>query len=212
MDDRTRRLCAYLADQYGMPINAVFVHLVRDGEREYLARAWLRDPSQPAETNRESLSWNREFYASFGEYENRSWEEARKYGFFAAGGGPWYSRTLNMLSPGDRIWVRIPGRGYVGVGRVLAKAVPVDDFNVVVDGVTRPLVEVAPTIAGATRYSVNPENAEYVVAVEWIRDLPVSQAIHETGLFGNQNSIARPRAESWLKTIERLKQRFGIVE
>jgi hypothetical protein len=72
IDERTRRVCDYLATHYELPINAVIVHLVRDGDREYLARAWLRDPNQPSQPAQEALGWNREFYASFGEYEDRS--------------------------------------------------------------------------------------------------------------------------------------------
>jgi hypothetical protein len=188
------------------------VHFVKDVDREYLARAWLRDPNQSIQPASEALSWNREFYGSFGEYDDRSWEEARKFGFFSAGGGAWYSRTLNMLNPGDRVWARVPGKGYVGVGRVLARPVPVDDFKVELEGKMRPIVDVAPVIARAHRYADNPETAEYVVAMDWTKTVPVSQAIHETGLFGNQNSIARPRAESWVQTVARLKQRFGIID
>lgn len=212
MDDRTRRLCDYLADHHQLPINAVFVHLVQDGDRQYLARAWLRDPNRPTESEVDASAWSRDFYTSFGEYPDRSWDEASKFGFFAAGGGVWYSRTLNLLNPGDRIWVRSPGRGYVGVGRVTARAVPVDDFKVVVDGVERPIVEVAPHIARTTRYADDPENAEYVVGVEWIKTVPLAQAINESGFFGNQNSVAKPKAESWFKTLARLKQRFGIAD
>src|SRR5262249_50177288 len=49
------------------------------------------------------LSWNGEFYVSFG--GDREWEEARRYGFISAGGGAWYSQTLELLEPGGRIWV-----------------------------------------------------------------------------------------------------------
>lgn len=35
-----------------------------------------------------------------------------------AGGGSWYSRTLGLLEPGARVWVNVPSKGYVGVGRV----------------------------------------------------------------------------------------------
>jgi len=34
--------------------------------------------------------------------------------------------------------------------------------------------------------------------------------IHETGFFGNQNSVCRPRAKKWDYTVERLKKRWGI--
>jgi len=59
-------------------------------------------PSEPAEP------WNGEFYASFGESATRSWADAVQYGFICAGGGPWYTKTLQLLGPGDRVWVKIP--------------------------------------------------------------------------------------------------------
>ena len=46
--------------------------------------------------------WNQEYYVSFGS-GTRCWSDARKYGFISAGGGTWYSNTLKLLSPGDRI-------------------------------------------------------------------------------------------------------------
>ena len=61
-------------------------------------------------TNQEP--WNREYYVSYGGPE-RSWEEARQYGFVSGGGGEWYIRSL-VSSPGDRIWVRPPARKMSG--------------------------------------------------------------------------------------------------
>ena len=34
-----------------------------------------------------------------------------QYGFICAGGGEWYSKTLNLLNVGDRVWLTIPGMG-----------------------------------------------------------------------------------------------------
>lgn len=51
---------------------------------------------------------NGAFYGSFGDGLGRSWSAARKFGFFSAGDGSWYSQTLKLLSPGGRIWVRVP--------------------------------------------------------------------------------------------------------
>lgn len=48
--------------------------------------------------------------------------------------------------------------------------------------------------------------------MEWIKTVPLAHAINESGFFGNQNSVAKPRAESWFKTLTRLKQRFGIAD
>ena len=72
--------------------------------------------------------WNGEYYGSFG--GGRDWECARKYGYFAAGGGMWYSRTLALLEPGSRLWVNNPAHGYVGVGTVMESRVKADEFMV----------------------------------------------------------------------------------
>lgn len=131
LDDSSERIITYLAEEYGVSINAVFFRVFRDGQSEYLSRAWLTDPGQveaKVEAKRQKLPWNGEFYASYGADENRDWEEARKYGFISAGGGAWYSRTLGLLEPGGRVWVNIPGGvGYVGVGIVKESVVPIDD-------------------------------------------------------------------------------------
>ena len=45
--------------------------------------------------------------------------------------------------------------------------------------------------------------------VDWIKTLPLDQAIKEKGFFG-QNSVAKPKAKRWIHTIERLKKRFEV--
>jgi hypothetical protein len=51
-----------------------------------------------------------------------------RHGFISAGGGSWYSNSLNLLSAGDRIWVKAPKFGFVGVGRVRGKPVRAAEF------------------------------------------------------------------------------------
>jgi len=216
LDVSTERIVGYLADEYGVRVNALFFRAFRDGDREYLARAWLREPAASpgvGETKATKREWNGEFYVSFGGNPNRSWDEAVKYGFVPAGGGSWYTNTLKTLSPGDRIWVNVPGpTGYVGVGVVEAEAVPIDDFTVRDENGTEvPLVSLDTKAAKLTRFSEDPEHAEWLVRVKWLKTVPVSQAVQEKGFFGNQNTVARPVDPSWEFTISRLKERFGVT-
>lgn len=114
LDDSSERIIGYLADEYGVAINAVFFRFFRDGDNKYLSRAWLIDPGEvdaKVEEKRVKGQWNGEFYVSFGHGHTRNWDDARKYGFVSAGGGAWYSRTLSILEPGARIWVNVPGYG-----------------------------------------------------------------------------------------------------
>lgn len=214
-DATSERIVEYLAEEHDVAINAIFFRVFRDGDREYLARAWLRDPSEVdvESANKDKGEWNGEFYASY-KGTDRDWEEARKYGFIGGGGGRFYSQTLSMLNPGDRVWVNVPGTGFVGLGRVTERVVPVEQFVVTgPDGKSMPIVEIPGLMVGRTIKSTeDPEKAEYLVRVKWDKTVPESQAIKERGFFGNQNTIAKPRADSWRHTVERLKVRFGVKD
>ncbi|WP_162996072.1 hypothetical protein [Acidovorax sp. 1608163] len=212
LDDSTERIVGYLAGHHGININAVFFRMFKDGDREYLTRAWLRDPTEDASDSSDAPAnshWNGEYYVSYAG-ENREWEEAHKYGFIAGGGGTWYSNTLQMLSPGNRVWVNIPGTGYVGVGEVTGPRVPVDEFTINENGQTKKIIDTDAVIATRTKYAESPENAEYMVPVKWIKAVPVANAIKEKGFFGNQNTVARPTSPKWVHTVARLKERFQI--
>ena len=147
---------------------------------------------------------------SFGE-DSRNWEDARKYGFISAGGGSWYSKTLNLLSADDRIWVNIPHNGYVGVGVVTKEAVLARDAVFAENGTEVRMRELS--LKGSYFYSPDdPEKAEYVVQVRWLKTVRKSEAVKELGFFGNQNSVCRPTAERWTFTVERLKKLWNIAE
>jgi hypothetical protein len=226
-DPATERIVGYLADEGAININAVFFRVFKDGEREYLARAWLREPSEsdnpigpvkvgpvrPSVPNPKT-DWNGEFYVSFGHHDRRDWEDARRYGFISAGGGLWYSNTLDYLEPGSRVWVNIPGGvGYVGVGEVTGKKTRVDQFKVPGPGGSMiPIIEADLRAKDMGEEMNNPEKAEYLVPVRWIKTVPIAEAVKEKGFFGNQNSVARPRDAKWAFTVQRLKERFGIEE
>src|SRR6185369_996096 len=101
LDPSTERIISYLADNYGVPINAVFFRFFRDNGADYLARTWLIDPDEAERkvsksiTKKGSEPWNgRDFYVSLGEGEHRTWEDCRNYGFISGGQGKWYSQTL----------------------------------------------------------------------------------------------------------------------
>ena len=136
LDDSTERIISYL-NARDIAINVLFFQVFQHGDEQLISRAWLIDPGETqanvastTRTERAKEPWNGECYVSFGDLSTRDWEEARKYGFISGGGGRWYSQTLKMLSPGDRVWVNIPKTGYVGVGRVIEEVRGVNDFTV----------------------------------------------------------------------------------
>jgi hypothetical protein len=215
LDHASERIIGYL-NARDIAINVLFFQVFQLGNQQLLSRAWLIDPTETqanvtaTTTNKKSREkkepWNGEFYASFD--AGYSWDDARKYGFICGGGGAWYSRTLYLLSPGDRVWVKIPGAGFVGVARVLESAVPVAEFEVSTPEGMQPALQV---LSNAERLRINAddeEKAERFVRVEWLDTVPKEQAFSEIGLFGNQNTVCQPVAESWRHTVERLKTVF----
>ncbi|MFQ5480943.1 MAG: endonuclease NucS domain-containing protein [Thermodesulfobacteriota bacterium] len=213
LDDSTERIVNYLADEYGAAINAVYFRFFKDGDKEYITRVWLIDPGEAdvkVVEKRGEEPWNGEFYVSFGEGATRKWYDARQYGYIAAGGGAWYSRTLDILEAGSRIWVNVPGRGYVGVGLVLEKAKPITEFTIPdSSGQELSIKEVVNNLPDPDKPA---ELLEYYVRVKWCHTVPLEEAVREKGFFGNQNSAARPKARKWTHTVERLKKRWRIEE
>ena len=222
-DADTERIVTYLSETHGIGINALFFRVFRDGDREYLTRAWFREPEaadtptagpqRPRAGASAKSEWNGEYYVSFGDLggSGRRWEDAVKYGFISGGGGDFYVKTLSLLSPGDRIWVNVPGEGYVGVGEVTKEVVRVDEF--LVDGPggkLTPISEMPLAGHGIIDSLEKSEVPEHLVGVRWLATVPKGKAIKEKGLFGNQNTVARPRDPKWAYTIERLKERFGM--
>lgn len=220
LDLSTERIIKYL-NNYEIPINTVFFNVFRDGENRYLSRAWLIDPAETQEHANLAKSgdiepWNGEYYVSFGHNMGRHWDDARKYGFIGAGGGRWYSKTLNQLSKGDRVWVNIPQTGYVGVGIVEEPAVMAKDFKVTTENGELPITEASLKLDEKTKedylkkFADDEEKAEYFVRVKWQRSFPIRQAVSELGFFGNQNSVCKPTSSKWLFTVDTLKKKWDI--
>jgi hypothetical protein len=213
LDDSTERIITYL-NARDIAINVLFFQVFQHGGEQLLSRAWLIDPGETqanvatsTKTKGEKEPWNGEYYVSFGG-ASRSWEDARKYGFISGGGGSWYSQTLKLLSPGDRVWVKIPKMGYVGVGRVTEAVLPIGAFNVQTPAGERSVLEV---LKYADRYKEDaddPDKAEHFVRVAWLDTVPEEKAVNELGLFGNQNTVCQPLTPKWRHTVERLKAHF----
>ena len=206
LDARTERIVAYLNDR-DVAINVLFFQVFSNGEEKIISRTWLLDPveTQANTKVRDSEPWNGEYYCSFGHGKARSWSEAQKYGFICGGGGAWYSRTLKVLSPGDRVWVKVPGSGFVGVGRVASYAQPASEFIIDTDEGERHALEILERGTYHREFAGDEEKCEYFVTVDWLDTKTVDEAVQEVGMFGNQNTVCKPTTPKWRSTVDRLK-------
>jgi hypothetical protein len=209
LDTSTERIVRFLSKR-SLNINVLFFQVFQGNDELLLSRSWFVDPSTTQVSVGEGEQkgpWNGEFYVSFGVDADRKWEDARTYGFITASGGPWYTRTLDMLDAGDRVWVNIPATGYVGVGVVTGKALPYEDFTVD-EGQSAVPIANAKTLGN---YAVDDSDATaWFVPVEWVTTVSESEAVKEVGFFGNQNTVAKPKSEKWEHTVSVLKKYFAV--
>lgn len=214
LDLETERIINYLSSNYGVPINAVFFRYFTEDNHEFITRSWLIDPNIVEEKatisnkNSKQEKWNnRDFVVNFDDDQYRSWNDAIKYGFISAGNGKWYSRTLDQLFIGARIFCMIPKHGYVAVGKVKSKSVPLSEAQVEVNGVVKKLVD-CDLEASNIKHDINDkEKCEYVVNVEWEKTVSKDSAFWIKGLRANQNSAYKLRSQY---TIEKVLEFFGL--
>ena len=217
LDPASDRIVEYLAERYGVPINAVFFRHFADRDDTYLARTWLLEPEEITATTTAKRStkqrpWNgRDFYVVLGNLQKGTdrWDFARRYGLIGAGGGSWYSKPLRNLTPGKRVFAYVGGAGYVGVGNVTGEVLRAADAEVNVDGHSTPLLDL-PDLPGyllERAPSHDPEVTEYVVPVEWAESRPATEAISAPGLFASQVTVCKLRDE---RTVGVLTDAFSL--
>ena len=212
LDPSSERIVNYLRG-FGLPVNAVFFAYLEDDDRRYLARSWLAASDEdvavaPKGTKKSKrAAWNQiDWYVSYG--GGRNWADALRFNFIAAGGGRFYSQTMRSLPEGARVWVNLPGTGFVAVGKTLAPARRWTEALVKVGEDWGKLAEQDLESSPHDRFDhPDDDQAEWVVPVEWLDARPESDAYWEKGMFASQHSACKLRQEF---TLERLADHFGI--
>jgi len=158
---------------------------------------------------------NGECYANFDTDRNsRVWKDAIQYNFFSAGGGTKYRRAMERLSPGERIWVKISPAKYVGVGLVIGSAQPASDFKVTTsDGHQISIFDVPKRGTYRRKDIDNPELCEYFVPMNWLQTVPEEKGFWGKDFFFMRGNLTYSgQSDRWLKTLDRLKQRFPAFD
>jgi hypothetical protein len=221
LDPASERIVAYLAEQYSVPLNAVFFRHFADASSEYLARTWLLPPEEVATRSARTMRrvpkvrpWNgRDFYVILGNVKEEAyrWEIGRTYGFVGAGGGSWYSKPLRNLTLGKRVFAYVGGAGYVGIGEVTGQMLPLRDLEVEWDGKIVRVID-QPEIGEDLRqraWSNDEHVTEYAVPVQWLAQRPVPDAVAERGLFASTVTVCKLRDD---RTIECVVSALGLDE
>lgn len=199
IDESTRRIVEYLADDYGVPINATAFAHFEDQGTSYLARTWLRPPEEddrkvgPKRAGRgQQPAWNgRDLFVPLGrltDTEHRRWEPALRYGFVSAGGGRKYWETFEIAEAGMRVFAYVAKAGYVGIGEVMGPVRPLAELQVEVDGEQRRYIDLPDCPAPERERALqdDPDISEYAVPVRWVVKVPVEEGFYAPGLRAQQ--------------------------
>lgn len=175
---------------------------------EYMTRVRKKDAEQSKK------EWNgRDFYVQFGPGKNRSWDDAREYGFVSAGHGDanrTYSKQLDQLRSGHRVFARAPGEGYIGVGNVTREATPVKDYMTTTgDGDETPILEADLDAEAMGENKDDLNRCEYLVGVDWIETRDIEDAYWEKGMWFYRHT-ACPIYKKNRETLEKLYAEFDV--
>lgn len=113
------------------------------------------------------------------EYAGRSWPDAVRYGFLSASQGG-SGKTLCNIAEGDRVFCHITGKGFVGVGICTQVAVPMNNFQVILESKS---VRVQDVPWAEPEYKVQCDpNDEWFIGVNWLRTVEIDEGYWEKGL------------------------------
>lgn len=123
------------------------------------------------------------YYVNVGEGPHRCWADNKALGFLSAGQDKKWSDPIRTLEPGDIVVAYLKNHGYVGIGRVVDKAIKVNDFYV--NGMSLRQFELKePNIFD----NCDNDKSEFLVRIDWIKSVDSKQAKwkSKSGLFTSQ--------------------------
>jgi len=104
------------------------------------------------------------YFINVGEGKHRCWEDCLTYSFISSGGAKKYSDPFRKLEIGDVVAAYLNKHGYIGIGKVIEKAVPINEFRVD----HKPLNDYPLKEPNIFQNSVG-ENSEFVVRINWLK-------------------------------------------
>ena len=146
------------------------------------------------------------YYYNVGEGIHRNWNDYLKYGFISAGQAPRFRDAMLGFQEGDVVVAYLKGKGFVGIGRITQKAIPVRE--VVLNNV--PLLKHSLECLKIEENSDDYEKSEYVALVSWLSTVTREEAKWQSksGLFTSQ--LVRASLDAQPETVKFLEKEFNI--
>lgn len=167
------------------------------------------DKFRPQKTLYESLTGfdfkNGLYHINVGEGPHRCWKDSKKLGFIAAGQDMKWSNPIKVLEIGDIVAAYANKHGYVGIGKVKQKAVPIDDFRFKGKSLHGRLQ------AKNSFENHDNEKSEYLVEVEWVQSVSsIEEAKWKKNAGLKSNRGVKVSLQNQQKTIDFLEREFSV--
>lgn len=207
LDAASRRIVEYLSEQYGVGINTAFFNVFEADGNEWMTTDFLLDQAEVEERTERKVRppWSGYYFVNAGLGDERSWKDLKRYGFVGACGGDFYTKRLEQLALGDKIFAFQKSQGYIGYGIVKSEKIIGSPFQTP-DG---PLFEQPLDQPGLKKNAGDPAMAEYLVGVDWQKTYEPQDAKWFKGAFANQNIVCKLRDQA---TVDFLIKEFGVEE
>ena len=205
LDLASRRIVEYLSEEHDLAINTAFFNVFEADGQRWLTTDFLLDQAEVEDRSERKVQppWSGYYFANVGESEHRAWADMMSYGFIAAGHGAFYSKRLDQLQLGDKVFAYQKATGYVGFGIATSTKKPAAGF----DTPNGPLFDQPLEQLGLKDCADNVELAEYVVGIDWKKTYTFAEARTFKGIFANQNIVCKLRDPA---TMDFLLQEFGV--
>lgn len=207
VDEGTKRIIEYLSEEHDVGINAAFFNVFEADGQEWLTTDALLDQEEVKDraVKKAQAPWSGYYYVTGGAEEDRPWEDMRRHGFFTASGKQFFTKRLDQLSVGDKVFYYQKKNGYLGYGLVTSEKTAASEYML---GDGQRLVDVVRK-AYLTDNADDPDNCAYVVGIEWQKTVATGDARTFTGIFSNQNVVCKIRHP---ETVDFLKEQFDVSE
>lgn len=175
-----------------------------------IATGHFADKFRPHNTLHKELSGfdyqNSIYYYNVGEGPHRNWDDYVKFGFISAGQGPRWRDAMLGFNKGDIVVAYLKRRGFVGVGKITSPAAMIKDVEIK----GKPILALPLKCRNMNDHCDDPERAEYVALVDWIKCVPRDKAKwrNHPKLFTTQ--LVRASLDNQPRTVRFIEEQFDI--
>lgn len=147
------------------------------------------------------------YYYNVGEGSHRTWEDYIEFGFISAGQGSRWRDAMFGFNPGDVFAAYLKKHGFVGVGRIKAKAQMIRDVRIG----DKQLLDLPLRCKNMNDHSDSSDLSEYVCIVDWLKTVPREEAKWRKTPKLYTTTHVRASLDGQPETVAFLEAQFGIL-